>query len=417
MHVVMLSDWETRGGAAIAASRLAAGLAARGARVTRLVVFPDGQPHPWRTERLAAPLFPLRRAARRAAPLGARVALDRMAAPAAEAALGRALARLRPDVVHLHNMHGGEGAGWSPRLLAVAARHAPVAWTFHDMWPFTGRCVYNYGCRRFERGCDAACPTAHSYPALPPSLVGPAWERRRIALASAERVAAVAPSRWIAAEARAGMWASRRVVVIPNGLPLDEFQPVERATARRALGLPSEGPVLLAAMPHLADPRKGGDALGALLGQVSRPMTLLTMGAGQPELRAPGVRHAHLGYIGAPARQSLAYSAADLLVHLAPLDNLPLTVQEAMACGTPAAALPAGGVPDMVRPGVTGWLAADSSVEALASTVSAALAQIAAGEHLRESCRAVAVVEYGVELMAERHLALYRSLYSNSHKG
>ncbi|MCX7790361.1 MAG: glycosyltransferase, partial [Chloroflexaceae bacterium] len=161
----MLSDRETRGGAAVAASRLAAGLVAAGARVTRLVAFPDRQPHPWSTEYLGAPLFLVRRAARRVAPLQGQALLDRLARPAAEAALERALLRLRPDVVHLHNLHGGAGAGWSPRLLAVAGRHAPVVWTLHDMWPLTGRCVYSYACERFLTGCNAACPTARAYPA------------------------------------------------------------------------------------------------------------------------------------------------------------------------------------------------------------------------------------------------------------
>jgi glycosyltransferase involved in cell wall biosynthesis len=410
MHIVMLSDHETHGGAAVAASRLAEALAAAGVRVTRLVVFPDGRRHPWATERLAAPLFQARRAARKAAPLEARAALDRLAAPAAEAALERALRRLRPDVVHLHNMHGGAGAGWSPRLLAVAGEHGPVAWTLHDMWPLTGRCVYSYGCRRFERGCNAACPTAREYPALPPRMVGPAWEERRALVAAAPLLAAVAPSRWMAEQAAAGIWAGRRISHIPHGLPLERYRPIPRAEARRALGLPAGGLVALAAMPHLRDPRKGAGLIDALAAALGRPLTLLAMGAGRLRLDAPGVRVAPLGFVGEPGRQALAYAAADLLIHPAPQDNLPLTVQEALACGTPAVALPVGGLPELVRPGRTGWLAADASAAALAAAAGAALDAIAAGGDLRESCRAVAEAEYGLPLMAERHLALYAEL-------
>ncbi|NNJ11430.1 glycosyltransferase [Chloroflexales bacterium ZM16-3] len=411
MHIVLLSDHETRGGAAIAAGRLAAGLVSAGCRVTRLCAYPDGRPHPWASERLAAPLFPLRRMARRGLPLSARAALDELAVTSTDAALRRALARLRPDVVHLHNLHGGIGAGWSPRLLAAAAEHAPVAWTFHDMWAFTGRCAYSYGCEKFITGCDAQCPTPRQYPALPPCKIAGAWHLRRQIIAGAPRLVGVAPSRWMYGHATAGMWAARRVDHIPNGIDLDTYAPADPAAARRALGLPVSGPLVLVAMPHLADPRKGADLLSALATAPGpRPLRLITMGAGTLPASGAGVEILPLGYVAAEARRALAYSAADLLLHAAPQDNLPLTVIEAMACGTPTVAMPVGGLPELVRPGVTGWLADDHTPQALADTLATALADLAAGANLRGSCRAVAVAEYEISLFVARHLNLYQQL-------
>jgi glycosyltransferase involved in cell wall biosynthesis len=278
------------------------------------------------------------------------------------------------------------------------------------MWPLTGRCVYSYACERFLSGCNAACPTARAYPALPPRLVGPAWEERHTLVAAAPRLAAVAPSRWMAAMARRSPWARRRVEHIPNGLPLDQWRPLPRAVARRALGLPANGPVALLAMPDLRDPRKGADLLSALGAGLPAGLTLLTMGAGRPPLRAPGVRVVPLGFVSAAERQATIYSAADLLIHTAPQDNAPLTVQEALACGTPVVALPVGGLPELVRPGQTGWLAATPDAAGLAAAVAEALAAIAAGIDLREPCRAAAEREYSLELMVERHLALYREI-------
>ncbi len=411
MHIVMISDHESRGGAAIAAGRLAVGLITGGHRVTRLCAYPDGQTHPWASEVLAASYFPLRRAARRGLPLAVRAALDDLAIAPADNALRRALARLRPDVVHLHNLHGGIGAGWSPRLLAVAAEVAPVAWTFHDMWPITGRCVYSYGCERFIRGCDAACPTPHDYPSLPPPRIAAAWELRRHTIAAVPRLAGVAPSRWMQGQALAGMWAGQRVERIANGLDLDTYQPVDRTVARRALGLPATGTLVMVAMPHLADPRKGADLLKALATAPGpRPLRLITMGAGQLLTPGAGVEILPLGYVADEARRALAYSAADLLLHAAPEDNLPLTVIEAMACGTPTVALPVGGLPDLVRLGITGWLADGRGHQPLVAALAAALATLATGQSLRESCRAVAQAEYGLDLFVERHLHLYREI-------
>ena len=52
----------------------------------------------------------------------------------------------------------------------------------------------------------------------------------------------------------------------------------------------------------------------------------------------------------------IAYNAADLVLHPAPIDNLPNTVAEAMSAGTPILSFQTGGLPEMVVPGKSGWL-------------------------------------------------------------
>ncbi|NTW01442.1 MAG: glycosyltransferase [Oscillochloris sp.] len=412
MHILFLSDHESRGGAAIAASRLATGLVATGHRVTRLCAYPDGQPHAWETEQLAAPFFSVRRLLRRALRLSTRAALDDRAVAPACSALHQTLCRLQPDIIHLHNLHGGIGAGWSPQMLAVASSHAPVVWTFHDMWPLTGRCVYSYGCTKFIGGCDASCPTPQQYPALPPPRIAKAWAERQQIIASSSCLAGVAPSRWMQTQALAGIWANQRVAHIPNGIDLNTYQPTKQVTARRILGLPEDGILALAAMPHLADPRKGAELLRTLIATPSpHPLRLITMGAGQLPASSD-IEIYPLGYVADEQRRALAYSAADLLLHTAPEDNLPLTVIEAMACGTPTVALPVGGLSDLVRPGVTGWLAASPTAQALAVTLAIALDKLAADADLRQSCRTIAEAEYKLELFVERHLNLYQDLQS-----
>ena len=107
---------------------------------------------------------------------------------------------------------------------------------------------------------------------------------------------------------------------------------------------------------------------------------------------------------------NLAYNAADLFIHPALVDNLPNVVMEAIACGIPVVGFPIGGVPDMVRPVQTGWLASEVSPEGLARAIDIALNDVKQGLDLRHSCRAVAEAEYSAGLQAQHYLSLYQSL-------
>ncbi len=383
MHVVMLSDAETSGGAAIAASRLAEALIWTGVRVTRIVGYPDRQGHPWATRALKIPLLVRQR-------------------------LQHLLMKLHPDIINVHNLHG---ARWSPDLLAICARHAPTVWTLHDMWSFTGRCAYNYDCRKFVQGCDATCPTSTEYPALSPNRIMGAWRRREQLFAKYPNLVAVCPSRWMAQEAIRGLWRGHRVEVIPNGLPLGVYGLIDKRLARMTLGIETSAPVVLSAAENLNERRKGGKILVEALRKVrTRPLALITLGRGSLPIAAEGITLYSLGYIDHERRKVLAFNAADLLVHPAPVDNLPNTVMESIACGTPVVGFAVGGVPDMVRPGQTGWLAKEASPETLSAKIDVALGDISHGMNLRESCRAIAETEYSSDLQAQRYLKLFESL-------
>ena len=150
--------------------------------------------------------------------------------------------------------------------------------------------------------------------------------------------------------------------------------------------------------------------LEALRATITRPLTILLMGRGKLPDVGPGIEVISLGYIDHERTKVLAYNAADLFLHPACVDNLPNVVMESIACGTPVVAFPIGGVPDMVRPGVTGWLARELSGEALGLVIEESIKSMADGLNLRGKCREVAEAEYGDELQASRYVSLFEGL-------
>jgi len=279
------------------------------------------------------------------------------------------------------------------------------------MWSFTGRCAYSYNCTKFIDGCDASCPTPTEYPALSAQLISDAWNRRERFFRKHKELVAVSPSRWLAREASQGFWKDHRVEIIPNSLPLEVYKPIEKNLSRAALDIETNTPVLLMAAYNLNARRKGGNILVKALQKTSlRPLTLVTFGRGAFPVKIDDINVYQMGYVNPERIKALVYNASDTLIHPAPADNLPNVVMEAIACGTPVVAFPVGGITDMVRTGITGWLANESSPEELAETIDSAIEDMRQGVKLQHSCRAVAKAEYSSELQAKRYVELFESL-------
>lgn len=398
MRYVLVSDVDHGGGAAIAAARLASALVARGHDVHWVSARTDGLAHEWHS-------VPFRRTGWRRALHGfaqhGPAALRRhLQASFVDRPLRRMLEALAPDVVNIHNVHG---AGWQPSVLDAVPDAALAIWTLHDMWSMTGRCAYAYDCRQYLEGCSSTCPTPQEYPALDPRHIAASWASRAARLASRPTAVAVAPSTWLAREARAGLWRHHRVAHIPNGVPADVYFPIARATARQALGLDPHARVVAVMAEKLEERRKGWTYLHDALGHLPEPLHVLLIGRSGAQIRLPPPHTGTaVGRVDHPAALRTLLNAAECLVHPAPVDNLPNVVLEALACGLPTVAFAVGGLPDMVRPGISGWLSPDLTATGLAVVLAEALASLPA-PNMERDCRELATKEYGLDLQARRY--------------
>jgi glycosyltransferase involved in cell wall biosynthesis len=155
--------------------------------------------------------------------------------------------------------------------------------------------------------------------------------------------------------------------------------------------------------------RKGMDLLVAALNELPEAVGLVSVGGGNLTSKLAH-RHFPIGRIDDAERLSLAYSAADVFVCPTREDNLPNVVLEAMACGIPVVGFEVGGLPDMVRHGMTGLLAPPEDVGALARSLQSLLSDDTLRNRIGGECRKVAVSEYRMELQAERYQRLYEEL-------
>lgn len=312
------------------------------------------------------------------------------------------LKRFRARIVHLHWL-----ASSLLRIEDLSGLRVPVVWTLHDTWAFTGGCHYTGECGGFRAKCGR-CPQLGSE--SDNDLSSAIWHRKQSAYANLN-LTVVAPSHWLAEVARqSSLLAGCRIEVIPNGLDTDVYRPLDKAAAKAFLGVDPKHPVLLFGAQWLTDRRKGGDLLAAALAQIEFPCTLLTFGEGLLSIDSnPTLTVRALGSLSDDVALALMYSAADVFLCPSREDNLPNTVAEAMACGTPCVAFDVNGLPDMITHQVNGWLAKAFDPADLAAGIRWLVSHKNPDE-LRRAAREKALAEYSLDVMSSRYVALYSEL-------
>lgn len=314
--------------------------------------------------------------------------------------------RIRPDILHLH---------WTQRgfvsITDIALMRKPIVWTLHDMWAFTGGCHYSSGCRRYVSRCGS-CPLLRSpnQDDLSSKIL-----RKKLRAWSNLSLTVVAPSHWLADCARQSSILGRfPTYVIPNGLDTKTFARRPIVEARRHLGLPESGYIVLFGAVNATDDRRKGFAeLCSAIAQITakRPdlkFTLAVFGAESPRTKPDfGVSCKYLGLINDETDLANAYAAADVFVAPSLEDNLPNTVAEALACGVPCVAFRVGGIPDLVQHRISGYLATPHDSEDLAYGIQWVLDNDNRRKTLGEKARAAAVRELDHKVAARRYEDLY----------
>ncbi|MBA3311878.1 MAG: glycosyltransferase family 4 protein [Planctomycetota bacterium] len=318
------------------------------------------------------------------------------------------------DVVNLHNLHGGY---FNYLSVPAIARRKPVVLTLHDMWSFTGHCVYSFDCERWRTGCGR-CPYPDTYPAVRRDATRWEWKlKRRSFVRPSIRVVAI--SRWMEEQIGRSFLGELPVHHIPNGIDTELYRPLDREQCRNALNLDRDALVVAFFAADLSDPRKGFDLLSASLNRLPetlrREVIVLTVGGGGVSGDLP-VHVRSLGFVADASQKALAYSAADVLALPSRIDNLPVVLQESFACGTPAVAFDVGGVADLVRPGETGSLAPPGDVNAFADELAALLADRTRLAKYREWCRRVATDEYSLPVQGRRYREVFEEALRDFHE-
>lgn len=316
---------------------------------------------------------------------------------------------IKPDLVHLHWVNSGFLS-----IKTISAIEQPIVWTLHDMWPFTGGCHYSDYCNKYKERCYE-CPKLGSKSNNDLSTY---IFRKKIKLFNNKNITIVTPSKWLQNCAQESMlFRNKNIIRIPYPIDLNIFKPLDTKIARELFNIPQNKKVVLfGALGSTKDPRKGykylKSALNILEKSPGADNLYFVVFGGQNDSENEGHRN-NIQYIDTLYDEyslAMLYSAADIFVAPSREDNLPQTVLESLACGTPVVAFNIGGMPDMIEHKFTGFLAKPFSEHDISSGILWLLSDNERLNEIKKNSRRKVCNEYSPNIIANEYINLYKQV-------
>jgi len=318
------------------------------------------------------------------------------------------------DILHFHGTHS---EFMNYLALASLTKNKPAVFTLHDMWCFTGHCVYSYDCIRWKTGCGN-CPYLNIYPKVRRDNTRLEWKLKNWVYKKS-KLSFVSLSDWMTDLAKESMISPYPIFTIPHGVDTEIYKPLDQKHSRSLLNIPTDKKVLIFLSVDLDDPRKGGDLLISALHEIppsmKKDLLLLVLGKqGESLVESACIPTIDLGYVSSDRQKAVAYSAADLLVFPTRADAFGLVSIESQACGTPVVSFRINAIPEHVRHGITGYLAQPDDSKGLCEGIIQLLENNTLRTKMSKNCQEIALREYSIGLHIHRHIELYQQLLDNN---
>jgi glycosyltransferase involved in cell wall biosynthesis len=263
------------------------------------------------------------------------------------------------DVIYVHWTQGGfMNLRNIEQLLKL---NKPVVFFMHDMWSLTGGCHYSFGCDKYK----SLCSNCQVLPGNSETDRATRQFNHKLSLYSKyNNLIFVTPSNWLLSCVKASRVAAGKPSYwIPNIISTDIFKPFDKKSAKTFLNIDPETTVISFGAVAVKSPYKGWSYLKEALEKLKNipgmpKMLILIFGGEFSEADASQLpfETKYVGLLRDEFSTSLVYNASDVFVAPSLADNLPTTILQSLHCGTPVVGFDIGGIPDMIKHNLNGFL-------------------------------------------------------------
>lgn len=255
------------------------------------------------------------------------------------------LEEIKPDIIHLHNVHGYY-INLPILFNYIKENQIKVVWTLHDCWAFTGHCAFfdMCGCNKWKTGCGH-CEQLKTYP----SSIGKDnsswnWKEKKKLFSGLEGVI-VTPCNWLERLVKQSFLRDYSTHVIYNGIDRSIFKPTTECNLLKKYEF-DKRPIILGVASEWTE-RKGLKDIIALAKRMPNYQFVVVGLTKEQKKKIPKTIRGLERTENVHELVAL-YSAASLFFNPTYEDNFPTTNIEALACGTPLLTYDTGGSPEAV---------------------------------------------------------------------
>lgn len=256
------------------------------------------------------------------------------------------LEEIKPDIIHLHNIHGYY-LNIEMLFDYIKKNKIKVVWTLHDCWPMTGHCAYfdMVECDKWISGCSQ-CEQKNTYPASK-VMDSSAWNwKKKKEFFSGLDAHIVTPCNWLKEIVKKSYLNKYSTKVIYNGIDTDIFRPRYNKDLRKKYS-PDGRPIVLGVASEWTE--RKGLADFVRLAREYRDINFIVIGVSTEQIRQLPKELTGVYRTSNVDELVEFYSIADVFFNPTYEDNFPTTNLEALACGTPIITYDTGGSPEVVE--------------------------------------------------------------------
>ena len=316
--------------------------------------------------------------------------------------------QIKPDLIHLHNIHGFY-LNYPILFRYLSTVDIPVVWTLHDCWAFTGHCAWpiHGHCDRFQEQC-CHCPLqSKGYPKsflLDRSRSN--FKLKKRYFRSLQDLHLVTVSRWLEQQVRLSFMQDMDIRTIYNGLDTEVFRP----SGTPPTSVTDGHPLVLGVCNAWYD-WKGLDDMAALRELLPDDYEVMVVGVNEDQMHRLPEGITCIRRTDSVSQLAEIYSQADVFVNSSKVESFGMTTAEALSCGTPSIVYDTSACPEVVD-NLTGRVVPLGDINALAKAVME-ICSLPGREAMRQACRERAIRLFNRKDRYKEYLQLYNEVLQN----